>query len=302
MHAVAALPASDSPFYKTQTVGCLVYFIICLTISSYQLDYSRKIADNERFTFSCKGLTDDYEKTLCRVAYNNGPNDLQGWLYLTTFLSPVLIMIIMSALMLRKNYTIQRNNCIVHIHQLYFLKVFLRFLFHLSVGLALFTKLWVFKTGQLILEGRYACVIGNSTVTCIDEKAKSKSKQNIVCCSLHGFLFVSSLFELVYYGYKWKRSGEDRNRQSNVSIHCGECGDCSYFIKTFNIFAGMSFTYYICLEHVDICQLATLNSRAPLAAVMLLLYSTLKHDLPSNRELKSIVLVFSHIRLSMKFV
>ena len=269
MHAVAALPASDSPFYKTQTVGCLFYFIICLTISSYQLDYSRKIADNERFTFSCKGVTEGYDKTQCLTDYNNGPNNLQSWLYLTAFIGPFTIILIMSALMLRKNYTIQRNNCIVHIHQLYFLKVFLRFLFHLSVGLALFTKLWVFKTGQLILEGRYACVIGNFTITCIDLKAKSKSDQSIVCCSLHGFLVLFSLLELVYYWYKWERSKEDRNRLSSGS---DQCGKCSYFIKTFNIFAGMSFTYYICLEHVDICQLATLNIRAPLAAVMLLLY------------------------------
>ena len=266
MEASAASRASDSPFYKTQTVGSLVYSIIFLAMSIYQLDEARKIADKERFTFWCKEATKDDQ---CLTAYNNGPNELQGWLYVTTFLSPFLIIIIMCPLMLQKKYTLQRNNCRVHIHQLYFLTISLRLLSHLSVGLALCIKLLVFRTSQLILQGTYACVIGNSTVTCTDGKAKSKSDQNIVCCSLHGFLFVFSLVELVYYGYKWKRSEEDRNRLSSRSDQCGEC---SYFIKTFNVFAGMSFTYYIFLEHVDICQLATLNIRAPLAAVMLLLY------------------------------
>ena len=266
MEVVAALPASDSPLLKTQTVGSLVYSIIVLTISIYQLDNSRKIADNERFTFSCKGVTEDYDKKQCLTDYNNGPNYIQSWLYYATFSGPLIIIIFMGVLMLRKKYTIQRNNCRVHIHQLYFLKVPLRLLFHLSVGVAL---LWSYRFGQLILEGTYACVIGNSTITCIDSKAKSKSNQNIVCCLLHWFLVLFSLVELVYYGYKWKRSEEDRNRLSSGS---DQCGKCSYFIKTFNVFAGMSFTYYICLEHVDICQLATLNIRAPLAAVMLLLY------------------------------
>ena len=269
MADVPPIPGSDSPFYKSQTVASTFYSFIFLIVSSVLLTNSLIIAGNERFTFSCKGLTDDYEKTLCPEAYNNGPNDLQRWLYWTTSIGPFLIIIGMLIFKLRKKYTLQRNNCLVHIHHLYFLEVFLRFFFHLSVGLALFIKLWVFKTGQLILEGTYTCVIGNSTVTCIDGKAKSKSDENIVCCSLHGFLALFSLLELVYYGYKWKRSEEDRNRLSSWS---DQCGKCSYFIKTFNIFAGMSFTYYIFLEHVDICQLATLNIRAPLAAVMLLLY------------------------------
>ena len=249
METVSLLPSSNSPFYKSQTVASIFYSIIFLIVSSVLLTNSIIIAVNERFTFSCKGFTDNYGKTLCLEAYNDGPNDLQNWLYLTTFIGPLMIIIGMFVLMLRKKYTLQRNNCRVHIHQLYFFTVFLRFLFHLSVGLALFIKLWVFKTGQLILEGTYACVIGNSTVTCIDGKAKSKSDENIACCSLHGFLFVFSLLELVYYGYKWKRSEEDRNRQSNESIQCGEC---SYFIKAFNVFAGMSFSYYCCMDHIEI--------------------------------------------------
>ena len=249
METVSVLPSSNSPFYKSQTVASIFYSIIFLIVSSALLTNSITIATNERFTFSCKGVTDNYGKTLCLEGYNDGPNNLQSWLYLTTFIGPLIIIVGMIVLMLRKKYTLQRNNCRVHIHQLYFLTVSLRFLFHFSVGLALFIKLWVFRTSQLILEGTYACVIGNSTITCIDSKAKSKSNQNIVCCSLHGFLVLFSYLELVYYGYKWKHSEEDRNRQSNESIQCGEC---SYFIKAFNVFAGMSFSYYCCMDHIDI--------------------------------------------------
>ena len=256
-------------FYKIQTFESIVYSIIWVFICTYQFANCQDTANNEQLTFLCKEATKDDHRGQCLIAYNNGPNDLQSWLYMTSFLGPLLIIAIMNHCMLQKKYELQRNNCRVHIHQLYFLTVSLRFLFHLSVLLALFVKLWVYRTSQLILEGTYPCVIGNSTVTCSDEKAKSKSIQNILCCSVHGFLLLVSLFGLVYYWCEWKCCEEDRNRQSSGSDQCGEC---SYFIKTFTSFAGMSFTYCIFLEHVCICQLATLNTRAPLAAVMLLLY------------------------------
>ena len=292
MEAVSALPASNSPFYKSQTVASIFYSVSFLIVSSVLLGISISIAINERFTFSCKGVTQEYRKALCLEAYNNGPNDLQSWLYLTTFVGPLIIIVSMIILMVRKKYTLQRNNCTVHLHHLYFLKVFLRILFHLLVFLAL-------CIGQLTLEGTYSCLIGSSTISCTDGKAKSKSYENIACCSLHGFLGVFSLLELVYYGYKWKLSEEERNRQSSKLTQCGEC---SYFIKTFNVFAGMSFTYFCFLDHIDIFHLAVLNIHEQIEAVLSLVLYTLKYDISSNREQRAIMSTSSFEKLRMKFV
>ena len=299
MEAVSALPASNSPFYKSQTVASIFYSVIFLIVSSVLLGISISIAFNERFTFSCKGVTQDYRKALCLEAYNNGPNDLQSWLYLTTFIGPLMIIVSMIILMLRKKYTLQKNNCTVHLHHLYFLKVSLRFLFHVLVCLALYIKLSIYRIGQLTLEGSYSCLIGSSTISCIDGKAKSKSYENIVCCLLHGFLVVFSLLELVYYSYKWRLSEEARNRQSSESTQCGEC---SYFIKTFNVFAGMSFTYFCFLDHIEIFHLVVLNIHAQMAAILSLVLYTLKYDISSNREQRAIMSTSSFKKLRMKCV
>ena len=233
-------------YYQTQTTGSILYGIIVVCVCTGLLATSEKLASDQHSTFSCKGVSDNYFRIFCLEAYNKGPNDLQRWFYYITLTGPISISLLMIISIIRKNFVLKRKKkCKIHIHQLYFSEVFLRFLFHFCIMMTLVIRLWAYRIGRLTLESTYTCLTGNVTLACVDGTALAKSETNIVCFLFHILMVLFNALELVYYGLKWHRKNKSlkyrkwecwEDEQSDLE---GECEECTKFKEDFFIFAGM---------------------------------------------------------------
>ena len=231
MPGIPDLPSALIDIGKySHTILRAIYIAILVISWSVLYDRALDIARNERFTFSCRGATVFY-KTSCLAKYNRGPNVMQTWLYNVSLWIPLGIIILGIILLSIKLVRYKKDrDCAVHIHQLYFVTLALQILPHIVVSGILLANL-----GDLNMEEHYDCMIGNSTFTCIDEKAKQKSDINMVCLVFTCIFIVFILSELCYYLSKWIIKKEERERQE---VGSNICKKCYFFVKHFSPLPG----------------------------------------------------------------
>ena len=214
----------------SHTILRAIYIAVLVISGSVLYDRASGIARTERFTFSCKGAT-EFDKTSCLATYNSGPNFMQSWLYDVSFWIPLGIIILGIILLSIKLALYKKEKCIVHVHELYFVTISVQILPHLAVfviSLAYFD--------DMKMEENYDCVIGNSTFTCIDGKAKQKADMNMACFVFTCIFIVFILFELCYYVSKWIVKKEERERQE---VGPNICKTCHFFVQHFSPLPGM---------------------------------------------------------------
>ena len=219
---------------KSQTIVSTVYLICILSISCFLEINSLSIADSKRF--ACKGVSGDYKTEVCLKAYNIGPNGLQSWLYSTTSYLPLSILILGTAIMFAKVIRLKSGlatKCKFHIHQYYYARMAFSIFAHFTVVFVVVIFVWILEDSQLVIDN-FTCLYENSTIHCVDGKAKSRSDLNITCLFMHCFFFLYTSVELVYYVDKWRRTKTFRGMHEE-----GVCKDCDYFIEKFTVFAGM---------------------------------------------------------------
>ena len=209
---------------KPQTIPSAIYSVIFFLTSSTFLGISSYIASNERFTFSCRGISDKYYKDFCLKQYNSGPNVLQSWLYLVNFLFSVSLLLIGSFIITKLIRNLKGNgHCNLHIHHFYFGRLVLTILFHLSLVVILSVK-YGYGPHEIRMKGTYLCLNGNSTLHCIDTKAETKSKINSACFWFQIIFAGWNGVELLYYLIKWKCTKKcEREGSSNQTNGCQIC-------------------------------------------------------------------------------
>ena len=180
--------------------------------------------------FYCRGAKNQYDIRLCFEKYSNGPNELHTWLY-HVYLVPPLALCIIEALIRRwkfKNLLKIRPCRIFHIHLIYVSRLAMMILFHLIL-----TILLAGKVKPVSGYRSYYCLIGNSTLYCLDGETSGYSDLSIACFSCTIVLLVFVVLEFADYFYKWmkaKANKEDQNLDG--------CKDCNLFYHTFH--SGMS--------------------------------------------------------------
>ena len=186
---------------------------------------SSNIKRRERWTFYCEKSKDQGIIEFCRTHYDNGPNELYGWLFGQFFIAPMSSFVIEALLKIWKLFKHATNKrCrILHFHVLYFLR--------LAVIIGSYLRLTILvseRVDDLIMDTKYDCQVLNSTFHCIDPEAKTKSVMDIACFSLTIFLLGFAVSEFAYYLHKWikaKKNKEDKDFP--------QCRDCKLFLDMF---------------------------------------------------------------------
>ena len=203
----------------TQTVlsvSHLVAFIFLCTVLEVS---SFDIRNKGGSAFVCKGAT-NFDNSFCHTENTSGRNGSHDWLPHITWVIPLCILVLGGVGIFAKSHRTSHGNCKLHIHLVYFLRVFISWLFHVSIVFVLAIFNWALNINQLTLEVHLTCSIGNSTYGCIDGKAKAKSSLNIACFALHVFFVFSNSVELLYYMCRWKEAASERDKIPHVEGRC----------------------------------------------------------------------------------
>ena len=222
---------------KSQTVSTGLYLAFLVIIGAFFEAYSSRIADTKEF--SCWGFTDKYHTVYCLKEYNRGPNGLHKWLYVTSTYVPLGVLIfgmLASSLKVSKVKMATSSKCRFHIHYVLFVRIIVSLLVHLALAIVLIIYIWIVDVHVLDSSGTYACLVGNSTLHCVDGKAEWRVHLNITCCSIHIFFTLYNLTEVIFYSYKWIRAKEKIQKYSDENNGCAKCG---YFMKKFNSYTSM---------------------------------------------------------------
>ena len=215
---------------SSPTVLSGIYAIILLITGAVFVVVHGYEKGREHLVFSCRETGNEFDVGLCREKYNIGPNELQSWLVYVYFAPPLALLIIEALIRKRKvkklTNDIMQPCRLFHIHVIHFLRLAVTILLHLTLSILL-----VYKINDLTVESNYNCLIGNSTLHCIDPEATSKSNLNISCFSFTIFLLIFVVFEIAYTLYKWRQAKAKEGNGLN------ECKNCRLFDKMFS--AGM---------------------------------------------------------------
>ena len=226
------MPPIDSQFYKMMTYPSVLHSLIQLVAYSVLMNERSDLGKNILDHFTCSGLPTKHEKNQCLHAYNSGPNALQSWIVLVTFLCPLPVVLSQYPIMLKKVHDLQRGNCTVHAHQVYMFHVVLCMLFHLSMILALMMCNFVFDINKLTVNGSFICRTGNSYINCFDQRAEQKSTINYVCLGLQVLQLLLLSFNVVSYCCGWKPFDTWTDNEK-------PCKKCHYFLRNFTVIGGM---------------------------------------------------------------
>ena len=228
----AAVASLDPQFFQLMKIPSILHVAIQVIAFGVLMDERSHLMEISHYSFTCKGIqNDEHLQNHCYHAYNEGPNALQRWFVLITFIFPLIIIISWYLLIAKKMVGLKDAKCKFHAHYVYMIHTVLCVLFHLSIIVAVLICDFAYGTNKLIVDGNYKCLDGNSTIHCFDREADFKSRINITCFALQILLLLLLVTSLLFFCYQW--NPKDADNDEDV------CNICKYFLKKFSFFPGM---------------------------------------------------------------
>ena len=219
-----------------------IYLLVLLSTAIPFEAVSLAVIGNEESTFFCMIDEERCCHTICLNHYNKGPNYLQGWVYHVYLIVPSVICITEAIFRMKKRCQYPDiENCTLHIHTAYYLRLICLLIVHVVVIILLAVRF-----EDLSMESSYICKAETLDINCIDKQAGTKSAMSIACFVFTIILTLIVFVEVVVHWCRWNGAKEERLRQPEDEDQCRECG---FFLESFC--HGMIVLIFKCLVNIE---------------------------------------------------